>query len=397
MKILFYRYGSICEPFLLSAFQELGIEVTELSYEITNKSFTPAQCAKVVSKELMDSNYTLVFSMNFFPAISDVCNILKIKYVGWVVDSPVMELYNNSIQNDYNFIFLFDKCLYQEIEPLNPGHIFYMPLATDPSQTSKAIQTASVSLNQRLTSKLTFVGSLYTEKCPYDRLEKPSKYLKGFLNGIIEAQLLVYGYYFIDELLTESIVNEFKSCLPGCYTTTNSNYLTDTTIVSQLYIGGKISALERLRTMSLLSSHFETDIYTGSDTTTLPRLHNHGFAKTLTEMPVIFHNSTINLNITAKPIRSGLPLRIWDVLGCEGFLITNYQAELTDFLTIGEEIESYSSMDELVNKCHYYLEHPAKAKEIAHNAYELICRKHTYLHRLESIFNQLFYTSAERN
>ena len=42
MNILFYRYGSICEPDLIEAFREYGLNVVEDRTEITNKQFLPA-------------------------------------------------------------------------------------------------------------------------------------------------------------------------------------------------------------------------------------------------------------------------------------------------------------------------------------------------------------------
>ena len=38
MRILFYRYGSICEPDIITAFKELGNEVHEITEEIYNKN-----------------------------------------------------------------------------------------------------------------------------------------------------------------------------------------------------------------------------------------------------------------------------------------------------------------------------------------------------------------------
>ena len=87
--------------------------------------------------------------------------------------------------------------------------------------------------------------------------------------------------------------------------------------------------MERIHTMELLSTHFLTTIYTGSVTSFLPELINRGTAKTLTEMPVIFHESQINLNTTAKSIRSGIPLRLWDIMASGGFVLSNFQTELS--------------------------------------------------------------------
>ena len=36
MKLLFYRYGSICEPDVIDGFQELGHTVREITTEMTN-------------------------------------------------------------------------------------------------------------------------------------------------------------------------------------------------------------------------------------------------------------------------------------------------------------------------------------------------------------------------
>lgn len=388
MKVLFYRYGSICEPFILKAFETLGIAVTELDKEIQDKSMQPSDCVKLVSSALMSGNYDFVFSVNFFPAVSDVCNILHIPYVGWTVDSPVMELYSRSITNSCNYIFLFDQCQYQDIAPLNPGHIYYLPLATDPDYMQSVVK-GDIS-GDKFASQLSFVGSLYTEKCPYDSLTNPPALLSGFLDGLMEAQLKVYGYYFVEEVLSDSITAEFKAHMPDFYAPLNAPYLTDKTIAAQYYIGNKISSLERIRLLTQLAEQFPTDIYTRSDTSGIPQLRNRGSVKTLTEMPLVFHNSIINLNFTSKPIRSGIPLRIWDIAGCGGFMITNFQAELPEYFTPGEDIEVYESADDLIDKCGYYLEHPKRAKEIAQNGLENVLAHHTYTYRIEEMLRVVF-------
>ena len=128
-------------------------------------------------------------------------------------------------------------------------------------------------------------------------------------------------------------------------------------LVAQQYISVKVAEQERLCALRMLSDNFNVDIYTGSDTSSMPHIHNHGFAKSLTEMPIIFNQSKINLNITAKSIRSGLSLRIFDVLAAGGFLITNYQTELPEFFEIGKDLVAYDSFGSLKELCSYYLAH----------------------------------------
>ena len=390
MKILFYRYGSICEPDIIDGFEELGHTVSQITHEITNKNTLFGDTLRIVGEYLLDHPHDCVFTINFFPTISDVCNLFKIPYICWSVDSPVMELFSKSIQNPCNRIFLFDYAQYQEIEPLNPGHVFHFPLAVNVKDKQQVIKSASVSLCEHFRSDVSFVGSLYTEKCPYDKLSNPPDTLSGYLDGLMEAQLLVYGYYFVEEVLTDDICNAFKEHLPGFYTYPLDNFLTDRKTIAQLYIGNKITALERLRTMKMLSEHFNMDIYTGSDTSMFPHIHNRGFAKTLTEMPLIFHESKINLNTTSKAIRTGLPLRLFDIMGCGGFIMTNYQTELPLMFNLDEELVAYSSLEELKEKTAYYLAHERKRKEIAQNGFEKVAREYNYPVRLTQMLALAF-------
>lgn len=390
MKLLFYRYGSICEPDVIDGFQELGHTVQEITAEITNKSLTPQESIQLVSNTLLEHPADFVFSINFFPFLSEVCNIFKLPYLCWSVDSPVMELFATSITHPCNRIFLFDRAQYEEIFPLNPGHVFHLPLAANIKQKQRQIHSASAAIRSKFTSDISFVGSLYTEKCPYDKLTDPPAYLSGYLNGLMEAQLRIYGGFIIEDLLTDEIVEEFKAHLPGFFTYPFDSYLTDRKTMAQLYLGNKISAMERLSVMERLSKRFSVDLYTASDTTTLPLVHNRGLAKTMEEMPIIFHNSKINLNMTSKSIRSGLPLRIFDILACNGFVLTNFQPELPEFFRPQEDLVYYENLEDLASKADYFLHHEAQRREIAANGFETVQKYHTYPIRLMQMLEIAF-------
>ena len=211
MKLLFYRYGSICEPDIIATFREFGFDITEITVEITNKSFTPEEGVRLVGQTLQDHPHDFVFSINFYPFLAEVCNIMHLRYLCWIVDSPVLELYSPALLHPWNRIFLFDRALYEEIAPRNPDCVFYLPLAANTAQKQQTIAASGSQFRQHFQSDISFVGSLYSEKCPYRQLSNPPAYLEGYLRGLIEAQLNVYGYYFVDELLDDQMVATFKS------------------------------------------------------------------------------------------------------------------------------------------------------------------------------------------
>lgn len=393
MNILMYRYGSICEPDVIAGFEELGNHVTQLTEEVTRKDVSPAECVQILEQALSQGSYDLVFSINYYPAISAVCNIYQIRYFCWTVDSPVMELYSSTLSNPWNRVFLFDPAQYRDFAWRNPSCIFYLPLATNPARWDSVIKGASARDRNRFRADVSFVGSLYSEKCPYDRLSGASDYLLGYLDGIMQAQELVYGGYFLEDVLPDDIVAEFREHLPGFYTPVEESARNDRVSMAQIYLCAKITSNERTRTMRSLGERFSVSLYTGSDTSGLS-VQNKGLAKTLTEMPLIFHHSKINLNMTTKSIREGIPLRVFDVLGCGGFLLTNYQSDIPNLFTPGVDLECYGSEEELLQKAEYYLAHDKDREEIAHNGYERVKTYHNYPERLLEMLTLGFGTKS---
>lgn len=387
LQILFYRYNSICEPDILSTFIERGEAVDTITAEMENKELPAKECLRYVADALKQKKYDMVFSINFFPVVSEVCNIFHVPYVCWIVDSPVMELYSHSIRNECNRIFLFDYALYEEFVGENPNGIFYLPLGANCKRLDELLSTITGTEREKFSADVSFIGSLYTEKCPYNRLEDDGTYLKGYLDGLIEAQLKVYGYNFLEECIDDSVVAEFKKKVPFYCFTEKSN-ANEKAALAHLYLGNKVTEQERLRLLKSISERFSLDLYTGSDVSTLSKANYRGPAKTMTEMPKIFHLSKINLNLTSKPIRTGLPLRIWDIMGAGGFVLTNYQSEIPDYFEIGREIEVYSSEEELLDKISYYLMHDGERSEIAKRGYEKVKAHHSIQMRIEQMLKR---------
>jgi spore maturation protein CgeB len=387
MNILFYRYNSICEPDILEILRQLGHEVEEITEEMTDKEMSAKECLSLVSSALKQKRYDLVFSINFFPVISEVCNIFKVRYTCWIVDSPVMELYSDSIRNPWNRIFLFDYALYEEFSPENPECIFYLPLGANYDRLDGVIHSITPEDENRFSADISFVGSLYTEKCPYNRLKDEDTYLKGYLDGLIEAQLKVYGYNFLEECISDDILREFKEKVPF-YTFPEKSNHNEKAAMAHLYLGNKVTEQERLRLFRAVSEHFSLDLYTGSDTSSLPLVHNRGLAKSMTEMPKIFHLSKINLNLTSKPIRTGLPLRIWDILGAGGFVLSNYQSEIPEYFEIGKDLETFSSEEELLDKIGYYLTHEQERQAIAERGYRKAKEQYSLRSKVEEMLRQ---------
>ena len=146
MEIVFHRYGSICEPDIMEAFQSLGLTVIEEDAEIYQKSIEPEKRISMLAEAILTHQTSFVFSINYFPYISQVCERLHVLYLCLSVDCPVLELFSETIRNGCNRIFLFDYEQYEQIRGENADNIFYLPLGANVARMVQLLNLLSVFL-----------------------------------------------------------------------------------------------------------------------------------------------------------------------------------------------------------------------------------------------------------
>ena len=79
-----------------------------------------------------------------------------------------------------------------------------------------------------------------------------------------------------------------------------------------------------------------------------------------------------------------------EVLGCGGFLITNYQTEIAEYCSPGEDLVIYESMDDLEDKVGYYLAHEDERRKIAETGFKTVCQYHNYRERILNMLEVAF-------
>lgn len=381
LHILFCKWTSICETGIDHALQQLGHRVDYMTRLFDSVDYDKGYLEELAGR-LQAKTYDCVFTVNFIPIVSRVCNIFKLPYICWTVDNPCFQLYSDTIRNPWNRIFMFDRSQYDKFHHLNPEHIYHMPLGCDFEAWNSITLTAQD--HRDYDCDISFIGSTYEEKCKYNQLENLPDYIRGYVDGLIQAQLNVYGYNFIEDSLTDDFCRMFKESA-GWYPL-GEDYTEDVKgIIADTYIGYKCTEQERLLTLSNISEHYNLDLYTLSDVSRLPKVHHRGGADSVTMMPKIFKCSRINLNMTNRPIRTGLPLRIFDILGAGGFLLTNYQAEIPELFEIGTDLAVYESQEDLLYQIGYYLEHEELRREIAENGQRKVRDEYSYRSRMGEI------------
>lgn len=388
MKILMLEWKSFGNEDIIAAFRDLGHSVKTVPFsneEVHHHTETENQ----LIREIRSFSPDFVFSFNYFPVVSLACKQADMRYVSWVYDSPYVLLYSYTIIYPGNYVFVFDKELYMEFHNAGIKTIYYLPLAANTGRLSAMSDFDTFSSSRWANqSEIAFVGSLYTEKHQfYQRLNGIKPYTRGYLEGIMAAQEQVYGYNFIQELLSPFIIEDLMRVLPMQPDPTSVESVEY--LYAQYVINRQITSIERTKLLSAIGNHYSYDLYTPDETLNLPGCINHGTVDYYDMAPYVFKTAKINLNITLRSIKSGIPLRAFDIMGSGGFLLTNYQADFADCYIAGEDFAYYESQNDLLDKINYYLTHEDERAEIAKNGFERTSTCHTYHHRIEEILTCL--------
>lgn len=385
MKILFLDSPAFAKQDMIDAFEQSNICCTLFFHEAYKDRVNPAFDA-AFDKAVSQFDYEFVFSFNYFPILSNCCMRHNIKYVSYVYDSPLVALYSCTLINSCNYVLLFDKETYLTFANAGISTVHYLPLAAN----TKRLQSMQcpAHLLPRITSDVSFVGSLYNEDHNlFDRLHGISDFTRGYLTSIMEAQQKIYGYFFLEELLTPDILVDLQKACP--YRPLSDGTEPDSYIYANYFLCRKITTNERISLLKSASKQFQLKLYTHQPSAELPDAEYIGPIDYYDTMPLVFRNSRINLNITLKSIHSGIPLRCMDIMGSGGFLLTNFQSDFLDYFVPGEDFVCYENEPDFCRKISYYLSHEKERQQIIDNCAGKMADAHTFVHRVNTILDMI--------
>lgn len=379
MKILFIEWASFGNADIKDAFIKEGHSI--VSFPFSNKDARrDAQIEADLTGRLRETVPDAVFSFNYFPLVSNVCRREGLPYLSWIYDSPYVMLYSYTAVNPCNHIHVFDSAVYREFHAAGIQTVHYLPMAANTERLDALCAGP-------FTYDISFVGSLYTESHNFfDRMETLSAYAKGYLEGLMNAQMHIQGYNLIQESLSP-IMGELYQALP--MDPNPDGVETREYLYAQYVINRKITGLERLRLLTAITKEHTLHLFTLDPSFRLPNLQNHGTADYYSEMPLVFKRSRINLNISLRSIKSGIPLRAFDIMGSGGFLLSNYQEDFLENFTPGEDFVFYESEPDLLQKIDYYLAHEEERQAIAKSAHDKVSAAHTYRDRVRELLSCL--------
>lgn len=387
MRILLYRWKVFNQDDVKSAIEYFGHEVYDYTETVIDRDEkTGFKLRDYAELRQVFSACDCVFSLNYFPHVSDLCEELGKKYIAWTVDSPLISLYHKSLFNKCNYIFIFDRFYCEELRRLGAEHVWYLPLAVNCERVDKVTGALTEEERKRWSSEVSFVGGMYHRNSYDDIKDRLPEYLRGYFDAAMLSQMEIYGDSVFDKVLTVDILE--KLCELIDFKQDERAFSDIALVFSSTFLGFKLANIERVQILNKLAKHFSTDLYTDDPDKELMGVNLKGAVNYMTDMPKVFNCSRININPVMRNIRTGIPLRAWDIMGAGGFLMTSFQLEYMDFFENGKDYVYYDSHDDLLKKTEYYLNHEDERAQIARNGHNKVAKYHSYIKRMEYIMDK---------
>lgn len=389
MKLFVYDWNFITKKALYQTFREQGIE-----FDLFSPPFSPRIEAQrkgfgeELEKALEGKEYDALFSINFQGELARAAKERDILYICWTYDSPAISSTEQAVFLDTNRIFVFDSHEYRNCRADGVPNLHYLPLAVDVKEMNRLKPTPQQLFRYR--ADISLVGKLY--KSETDRLfSLLDEYSGGYISAIVNTQMNIYNANVIKELINEKLISRMinEDVVKMLADNLNDNFLHDVkevnTHLMYLFLNKAVTNKERLLLLSLLSRYHSVKLYS-MDKSGIEGVREMGLVEYNTQTPLVFKGSRINLNVTLRTIRHGIPQRVLDIMACRALALTNYQEDLLEYFRDGESVLIYSSAEEALDKCNYYLAHDAEAEKIRQNGYKIVKDKFSYKQQLDKIW-----------
>lgn len=378
-------FGSFQTGDLHYFFQKMGNKCKYIQYLLKDKNGDDT-FEDFLVKELNSNSFDMVFSTNYYPAVARVCYRMNIPYCSWTYDSPPEITSLDTMDYPTNRIFFFSKYDYSVFaDRYGLENVYYLPLAVNTERLEK------IKPVNRFSSDVALVGGLYKSDSFLGLKAIMSTEQQQYVDAVIAVQLGHSGSGVIDASLTDEFVEgvcaHYKNQSPTAIQPTKE----------QLFYSfcSHITHMDRLALLRLSAQKgYHTRLYfsqlSNQDRVLLEKYNVElmGNVSYEEEMPQVFKSTKINLNPTLRANRTGIPLRIVDILGCGGFMLSTHQAELDDFFFDGEVVY-YETTEEAVELMDYYLAHDEEREKVASAGLRRVKEDFSFEDRIEKMLGTI--------
>ncbi len=362
--------------------------VDEIAEALRQQGFTVGtwEPTRLASEELARAAQAwkpeVVVSVNYVHGLAEACQGLGLKLLVWEID-PATDRLKPSRAGDTAWVFSWRKATVEQWKAAGFARSWHLPLAADTDKRRP------VDVEDRYRSPIAFVGSSMVEQgqrfreqiladwalwrggSPVEAVQEGGQ----LLQHVLDAHRDDYSVCRVEELALE-VMGDFIREMRG----RGSDPVPR--------IAEMVGADKRITWVANLGQVGAT-VWgdEGWDFVQQYGVRWMGPAGHRQELNKVYCGAGINLDIGRIYQSDIITMRVFDVMACGGFVLAEHSDHLEELFTPGVELDSYRTLDELLQKVEHYLEHPDEAKAIAARGLEAVRANHTIAGRVRHMLD----------
>lgn len=379
MKILIPRWHPHHLDEIIHLMEKEGHAVLPWEVFPRNYHYDPV-FRKKFTNAIVEREIDHVFSLQYFPILSNLCNQLHIPYISWCCNDPANQwLLTKSVCNPCNVIFHGDSLWVAKLQRLGVERIAYLPWAAGSHKVSGiGADSPRHDLTLIDTADPEAWGRYHAMMAGIDRKSK------GFLDGLTQAQQGIYGFPFLEHALNDTVLAAMEEALP--LPNLRDGIASREELYARQVLYPAITRREVDAMLNLLANESPwRKICLTRRAEELPPSFLRGELPAESAELSTAANSKIYLLPAPREIQNGIPAQAMDIMGSGGFLLTSFQSDYLRFFEAGKDYVYYESPEDMVNRARYYLEHEEERQEIARQGQRKVMAEHTMAMRVREI------------
>ena len=301
-----------------------------------------------------------------------------IPFATWFVDMPKRTNLGPGFPASNSHLFVFDSSDVSFLKELGFDRVSFLPLATNPDRFRKI---AGIPVEKNAC----FVGASDYDTIQYltknlDRLNQGHS--DRFLDAVeaaIDIQLKCR-----DLPTTLLVENAFRAYgIPRMSSMLGQDLI-------EAFVEREASLRLRLTVIERLGREMDLVVYGDKLWAKVVGKNCRGRIPYGTDAIVETYNRhAVHINVSKFQLRKAVNQRPFDVSACGAFLITDERESLRQLFE-EDEIVSYRTIDELIDKARYFLKHDETRTEMVQKARRRVLTHHTYAHRANQILQTVY-------
>jgi len=379
-----------------------GLFVDDVADALVSQGLTPFtfDLVRWSREELLRSVEQLkpevVVAINYTHGLAELCAEVGVPLKVWEIDPstdvlPPLAGGPDGAASRNTGLFTFRRANVKAFRDAGFAHVEHLPLAANPERRAPVDLTPEQ--QERYGADITFVGSSMVEQ----GLAFRSRLLEGYafwkggdpdaamqeaedaVQRVLDAQRDDLGTYRVPELLEKELqwfVDAFRK---------DDKVYASLGGASPASLLGEMAAADKRITYVANLGQVAIKVWgdAGWDHVEQYGAQVMGPAGHRDELTAIYSTDAIHVDIGRIYQSDIVTMRVFDVLSCGGFCLAEWSEGLEELFVLGEELDAYRDLEELLQKVEYWLEQgPEARRAVGERGRARILKDHTIRARL---------------